>query len=57
MAEDKKEELEKQWSDEDDVKIKELIEVGHTRHCACRQVWGDGECECSYKVKGNDSHG
>jgi len=20
---------------------------GHTQHCAARQVWGDGECECS----------
>jgi hypothetical protein len=19
---------------------------GHSHHCACRQVWGDGECEC-----------
>jgi len=22
-----------------------LVSQGHTRHCACRQVWGDGECE------------
>jgi len=19
---------------------------GHTYHCSCRLVWGDGECEC-----------
>lgn len=23
-----------------------LIAEGHVRHCAYRQVWGDGECEC-----------
>jgi len=27
-------------------RIKELRNDGHTRHCACRLVWGDGECEC-----------
>ena len=21
-------------------------EGGHSHHCACRIVWGDGECEC-----------
>lgn len=31
--------------------IEEIIKEGHTRHCACRQVWGDGECECSKMVK------
>lgn len=30
----------------DNVKINSLIMEGHTEHCACRQVWGDGECEC-----------
>jgi hypothetical protein len=20
---------------------------GHTHNCACRLVWGDGECECN----------
>lgn len=31
----------------DDLKrIDELVARGHTRHCACRQVWGDGECSC-----------
>ena len=23
-----------------------LHDIGHTHHCACRQIWGDGECEC-----------
>jgi hypothetical protein len=26
--------------------IREIETQGHTYHCACRQVWGDGECEC-----------
>lgn len=31
----------------DDLKcIDALVAQGHTRHCACRQVWGDGECSC-----------
>ena len=30
-------------------KIKELRMSGHTHHCACRLVWGDGECECGKK--------
>ncbi len=25
--------------------------LGHTYHCAYRQVWGDGECECDVKIK------
>ena len=35
---------EKQW-DEDIDRVDALVSQGHTRHCACRQVWGDGECE------------
>ena len=31
---------------EDQTSLKLLQEAGHTRHCACRIVWGDGECEC-----------
>lgn len=27
--------------------IKELQQQGHSHHCACRQAWGDGECECN----------
>ncbi len=30
-------------------RIKGLRKVGHTHHCACRIVWGDGECECGEK--------
>jgi len=26
--------------------IQELEKQGHSPHCARRQVWGDGECEC-----------
>ena len=26
--------------------IPRLMRDGHTCHCACRLVWGDGECEC-----------
>ena len=29
----------------DENKIEELIKNGHSYHCACRMVWGDGECE------------
>ena len=28
------------------VAIKKHESEGHTHHCACRLVWGDGECEC-----------
>ena len=24
---------------------------GHIYHCACRLVWGDGECECELRGK------
>lgn len=27
-------------------KIEALIKEGHTHHCACCIVYGDGECEC-----------
>ena len=27
--------------------IDELKTKGHSRHCACRIIWGDGECTCS----------
>jgi hypothetical protein len=27
--------------------IKVLIAQGHTRHCACRQIYGDGICTCT----------
>jgi len=35
----------KQW-DEDIDRIDALVSQGHTRHCACRQIWGDGGCSC-----------
>lgn len=31
---------------DDKRKIVALIDDGHTYHCACRQLFGDGECEC-----------
>jgi len=36
-----------------DAESEEYIQVliyqdeGHTHHCACRMVWGGGECECN----------
>lgn len=29
--------------------IAKLMDEGHVYHCACRMVWGDGECECQHK--------
>ena len=43
--EDHCEDCEKQY-DEDIERIDDLCDKGHTQHCACRQVWGDGECSC-----------
>lgn len=31
---------------EDAEEIARLERDGHSYHCACRLVWGDGECEC-----------
>jgi hypothetical protein len=28
------------------ARIKDLRKQGHTKHCSCRMIWGDGECEC-----------
>jgi hypothetical protein len=25
---------------------KRIATAGHTQHCAARQVWGDGTCDC-----------
>lgn len=41
----------KEWQ-EDAKKFRELRKVGHTRHCACRILWGDGECECKNEEGG-----
>lgn len=32
----------------DIVDIQLIKDQGHTLHCAQRQVWGDGECECRF---------
>jgi len=37
-------------------KIDEIVASGHSSHCACRQVWGDGECECGMYKKGYDPY-
>ncbi len=31
---------------EDQEKMEKLEESGHSSHCASRQVYGDGACEC-----------
>lgn len=36
--------------------IVNLQEEGHPHHCACRQVWGDGECECGLYPYGYDPY-
>lgn len=49
----------KQWEidEADNLKtIDRLISEGHSRHCACRQVWGDGECECDMYQYGYDPY-
>lgn len=53
---------EKKWQafeveNADDIaQIDKIIASGHPRHCACRQVWGDGECECDLYEKGYDPY-
>lgn len=37
--------------------IEKLCGEGHPYHCACRQAWGDGECECGLYQKGYDPYG
>ncbi len=34
--------------------IADLEAEGHTLHCARRITWGDGECECSEAMLGNE---
>ncbi len=44
---------ERRWhmADQDDLlDIRKIIEEGHTRPCACRQILGDGTCECKMGV-------
>jgi hypothetical protein len=33
-------------TDEENRQISAFHHDGHSYHCACRLVWGDGECEC-----------
>jgi len=33
-----------------------LQEEGRAYHCATRQIWGDGECECDLYEKGYDPY-
>ena len=50
----------RQWEErhsEDLAEVDRLQKVGHSHHCACRQVWGDGECECDLYEKGYDPYG
>ena len=41
---------------EDYERIDKLIDDGHPEHCACRQIWGDGECECDMYKNGYDPY-
>ena len=38
------------------AEIKILTEKGHSYHCACRIVWGDGCCSCDMEKKGYDPY-
>lgn len=40
----------------DNMDIQWLVDQGHTLHCAQRQVWGDGECECAITAAGYDPY-
>ena len=50
--------LEWEIEEADNLKKIETLqkEGGHSHHCACRQVWGDGECECDLYTKGYDPY-
>jgi len=41
---------------EDEERIEALESEGHPPHCAARQVFGDGECECDLYKKGYDPY-
>ena len=39
----------KVWEKDEKESLEQIVKIqkaGHSHHCACRQVWGDGECEC-----------
>lgn len=46
--------IEEERARRDNMDIQWLVEEGHTMHCAQRQIWGDGECECAATVAGYD---
>jgi len=49
----------REWEEEEKENLAEITRLqlkGHTHHCACRQVWGDGECECDLYKKGYDPY-
>lgn len=37
-------------------KVIKLEKEGHSYHCACRQIWGDGECECGLCTENYDPY-
>lgn len=39
-----------------EIRIKKLIQEGNPYHCANRQVYGDGECECDMYKSGYDPY-
>jgi len=41
--------MENEEDERENARILSLQKEGHTFHCACRQVMGDGECECNKK--------
>lgn len=48
-----------EWKSEEVENLKKITQLknnGHPHHCACRQVWGDGECECDMYAKGYDPY-
>lgn len=38
---------EKDQFDKDCIEVDKIRAQGHSMHCACRIVWGDGECTCN----------
>lgn len=49
----------KEWEIKEADNLKEidrLQEKGHSHHCACRQIYGDGECECDLYKMGYDPY-
>jgi hypothetical protein len=40
----------------DEMLILKYRQAGHSYHCACRQIFGDGECECNLQKKGYDPY-